>query len=130
MKKKWLLMILPVAVIVLECLPYGAVLNFAGPEGETFRETYSYFSLVPFGYANFGPLLTALLTCAAAVLLGVCLLRKKAGMAPTVLTLFLLAAACSLGPLILGLRNYSWVGGLISGALAAESFLIFRSFRK
>ena len=44
--------ILPVITIVLEILPYGAVCNFANPEGEVLRETFSNFDLTPFGYAN------------------------------------------------------------------------------
>ena len=56
--------------VVLELLPWGAVCVFAGapgsPEGRV-RETYSYFDPLPFGYANLGPLMTAVLSC---VLLG------------------------------------------------------------
>ena len=64
MKKKWcLLFIFPLAALILELLPYGAVLRFARPDGaEPFRQTFSYFNLTPFGYANFGPFLTAVLT--------------------------------------------------------------------
>lgn len=62
--KKLLLVSFPIIAFVLELLPYGVVLNFANPEGEPWRRTYSYFSLTPFGYANFGPFITAILTCA------------------------------------------------------------------
>ena len=66
-----LLIVLPIATILLELLPYGVALNFGLPSetGEIswFRETYSYFSLMPYGYGVFGPLLAAVLTCFAAV---------------------------------------------------------------
>ncbi len=68
------------AALILELTPYGAVLVFAdGPEN-TIRQTFSYFDLTPFGYANFFPLLTAMLTSAIAVLAVICTIaeiRKK-----------------------------------------------------
>lgn len=53
------------AAIVLEALPDSAVLVF-GTESGSVREGYSYFDTLPFGYADVWPLLTAILTCAAA----------------------------------------------------------------
>ena len=64
--RKILCIIIPLLALVLELLPYGAVLNFASEPGSNaryVRQVYSYFSLVPFGYANFGPLVTAIITC-------------------------------------------------------------------
>lgn len=70
--KSWLLLLLSLATIVLMLLPYGAVLEFGfmGESGqvEYARHTYSYFSLTPFEYADFGPLLSPVLTCVLAVL--------------------------------------------------------------
>ena len=69
MKKRLLYLILPIVTLILEILPYGAVCNFMRPattEGlppGRFRELYSYFDLTPFGYANFAPLITAVITC-------------------------------------------------------------------
>ena len=60
-KYKITLLVSVIVSIVLEALPYGAVCNFATPE-KTIRQTFSYFSLTPFGYANFGPFITACLT--------------------------------------------------------------------
>ncbi len=55
---------------ILEILPIGAVMVFAtGPTERTVR-TYSYFSLLPVGYANVTPMLTGILTVAI-ILLGV-----------------------------------------------------------
>ncbi len=54
--------------LALELTPYGAVLRFGRPAEDGsigfFRETYSYFSLLPVGYGNFFPFLTGLLTAA------------------------------------------------------------------
>ena len=63
MKKKIILLCILIAALVLEALPNGVVIYFANPEGDPFRETYSYFSLTPYGYANIFPLITAVMTC-------------------------------------------------------------------
>lgn len=49
MKKRFLYLIFPAVALILEILPFGAVCNFANPDGEPWRETFSYFSLTPFG---------------------------------------------------------------------------------
>ena len=64
MKKKMIMLCIITATLILEILPYGAVCNFANTDGGPWRQTFSYFSLVPFGYANFAPFIVALLTCA------------------------------------------------------------------
>ncbi len=51
--KKISLIVLPVLTILLEALPLGAVCIFAPSPTERITETFSYFSLIPFGYANF-----------------------------------------------------------------------------
>ncbi|MBQ8880024.1 MAG: hypothetical protein IJY69_04200 [Clostridia bacterium] len=62
MKKRGRFLILPFFTLILEALPYGAVMYFANMGGKSIRSTYSYFDLPPFGYANFSPLLTAVIT--------------------------------------------------------------------
>lgn len=56
--------------LVLEMLPIGAVMVFATSSTERTIEVYSYFSMLPVGYANFAPLLTGILTILI-ILLGV-----------------------------------------------------------
>ena len=62
MKNKFIMLFTTFVALILEILPYGAVCNFANPDGEPWRYTYSYFDLTPFGYANFAPFIVALLT--------------------------------------------------------------------
>lgn len=64
------------AALVLEALPNGVILIFASGPNERITETFSYFSMTPFGYANFFPLPTALLTVAVIVLCIVSLLKS------------------------------------------------------
>ncbi len=106
-----------IVTLVFEILPYGAVCNFATPE-KTIRKTFSYFDLLPYGYANVAPLITAILTC---VLIVLCLIsffktiNKAATKAVTVLSL--ITAIISLAPLLYGIHYFSVVGAIISTLL-------------
>ena len=107
MKKlgKVLPVLLPVVALFLESLPYGAVLIFKDFPDGTIRTTYSYFSPTPWGYANFPPGITALLTC---VLL---------------MAAILAAAVISPMQLLYNINNFSVTGCLITVTLAAECVL-------
>lgn len=122
MKKRLALLIAYVIAVVLELLPFGAVCNFATPE-RTIRETFSYFDLVPFGYANFGPFLTAILTCVLLLLSLIYLFKEKNGLKKAITVLSLIAVVTSLMPLLFGISYFSVVGGLISLVLLAAFFL-------
>ncbi len=126
MKKKHLpYLILPLVTLILEILPYGAVCNFADPEGGAIRMTYSYFSLTPFGYANFAPFLTALATGALLVLLlGSCFAEKK-NLMRTASATNAIAFVLSVCPLLLGVRYYSIIGALITLLLGVQLVLLF-----
>lgn len=92
--------------VVLEALPYGVVLNFANPEGEPFRELFSYFDMTPFGYANFGPMLTAIGTVAAAVLYLAAAIFRRRGLVLAGAVASVCAVMTSLMPLMFGLDSY------------------------
>lgn len=74
-----------IAAIVIEALPYSYVMTFAAPPGEEpFYDFYSYFDLLPMGYGICFPLLTAISSCVAAILVTVLLInliiqRRKNG---------------------------------------------------
>ena len=126
MKKRLLYLILPIVTLILELLPYGAVCNFANPEGRPWRETYSYFSMMPFGYANFAPLLTALLTCAILILLILYCFIGKRGLAKAISIVLCICSGISLAPLLFGLHFFSVVGALITLTLTAQLLFFFR----
>jgi len=119
MKKKYLMLILTVAALILELLPYGAVLSFANPEGESFRRTFSYFSLTPFGYASFGPLLTALMTSALLVLSTVYCFKSTVKMLKIIKIVAFLGVIFSISPFFMGARYFLLTGVLISVCLLA-----------
>jgi len=54
--------------LALEILPNGAALTFAPKPDTRIVKTYSYFSNIPFGYAHFSPLITAILTVVIIIL--------------------------------------------------------------
>lgn len=118
MKKKIILLCTSLAALILEILPYGAVLNFGNPEGEPFRATYSYFDLTPYGYANFGPLITAILTCVLLVIIILSLLLKK-DWSKSISIISAIAAVISLTPLLFGIESFSFVGAMISACIIA-----------
>lgn len=119
--KKIRLLILPIITIILQILPCGAVLVFAPSPTERVRETFSYFNLTPFGYANFAPFITALLTCIILVFALISIKLEK--MRKAVFWLSLAAAIISLLPLVFGIDYYSVVGGIITITLAIESVM-------
>jgi len=133
MKKRLTYLIIPLITLILEILPYGAVCNFARPATDGsighFREHYSYFDLTPFGYANFAPLITALFTCIALILLLIYCFTGRIGAAKAAKTILCIAAVISFGPLMLGFRFYSVVGGLISLSLIAGFVILAGSLK-
>ena len=130
MKKRLLYLILPSVTLILEILPYGAVCNFANPEGEPWRKTFSYFDLTPFGYANFTPLLTAIITCLIFVLLVIYYIKGNVRTAIRAKNILCVAVVMSLGPLVFGITYFSFVAGLITLSLVAELLLLQFSVKK
>lgn len=126
-KSKVICLAIVVAVLILEILPFGAALNFMGdPEANiTVRYTYSYFDLTPFGYANFGPLLTAILTCVLTILI-IIYANGKAKLQAPITTVSVIATLTSLMPLLYGLRYFTFVGLLITVGLGSVAILNFK----
>ena len=124
MKKKMITLALLLSALILEILPYGAVCNFANPEGEPWRKTYSYFSLTPYGYANFGPFITAILTCVLLIIIILSILLKK-DWSKSISIISAIATLTSLAPLMFGISSFSLVGAMISVCILA-TFVISR----
>ncbi len=102
MRKKILLIVLPILAVVLETLPTGTVMYFGNPDGEPFRQTFSYFDPIHWGYADFVPNLTALLTCVLLVLATVNAVKGTRRVTKAMAILAILAATLSLFVLIVG----------------------------
>jgi len=65
------------ASIVLMALPFGVRMSFAAPGGFPHVFHRSYFSGLPIGYANWFPILTAVLSIAVIIMLFVGVIRNK-----------------------------------------------------
>ena len=127
MKKRLVYLILPVITLILEIIPYGAVLYFGvgtGNGGTTVRELFSYFDLIPFGYANFAPMITGIFTCIAVLFLIRYWISGKKKVAIIARKLFLVTAVINLCPIFYGVRYLSFVGILVSVSLVAEAGLL------
>lgn len=129
-KKKIAMTVLSILTLILEILPYGAVCVFSDGVTE-YRETYSYFDLRPFGYANFSPLITAVLSCVILVLCIILCFRKSKKLNKALATLSGLAAVISFVPFLMGLgfRFYGVCAAAIT-ALLAVIFILALSVKK
>lgn len=123
--KKSLFVVLPLVALILELLPNGVVLNFANPEGEPWRRTYSYFSMMPFGYANFGPLITAILTCVMLILVIFYLFKPHKGLNTAITNVAGFATVASLLPLMFGFDYITVIGVIITLLLAGTFGICF-----
>lgn len=89
--------------LVLEVLPIGVVLVFATSPTKQTIEVYSYFSLLPVGYANFTPLLTGILTILIILLGAIALFRfdRAASIRKTIFVCSIISLLFSIVPLFL-----------------------------
>ena len=117
MKKKLAMLSVSAVTLILEALPYGAVCNFMTDCGGSIRRTYSYFDLTPFGYANFAPLITAVLSCAVCVLCLVRIWKDGPALRKAVSGLATLSAVTSLLPLALGLAYMTVTSFLVTASI-------------
>lgn len=124
MKKRLLYLLLPIITLILEILPYGAVCIFASSPTEQVKKTFSYFDLTPFGYANFAPFFTAIITCLIFVMLLVFCIKGNVRTAIKAKNILYVAVVMSLGPLVFGIAYYSLIAVLITLSLVAELLLL------
>lgn len=129
MKQRIKYLILPIITLILEILPYGVVLNFARPSqnGEIgyFKEYYSYFDLMSWGYGNVFPMLTACLTCVILGLLVHYCVKGSLGKVISIKAILGLAAFFSIFPMVLmGIKYITLVGVLVTITLIAELLLL------
>ena len=123
-KSRILILILPIVILILEALPWGVVLNFAVDGGGVVRRTYSCFSIKPFGYANFGPFVTAVLSCGLMLTALLYCFTGKAKFGGMTKDLSMIAFVSSFMPLVLGIRYYTWVNAAVGACLLGQWFYL------
>lgn len=121
------------AALISEILPVGAVLVFAPNADTRVRETFSYFSLTPFGYGNFFYLAAAWLTVFTLATSIFCLISKRGflRLSSGVFAATVTAFVCSvLAVALSGFANFSPVGLSISTLLAFSGIYQFFAGRE
>lgn len=112
--------------LVLEMLPIGAVMVFATSSTERTIEVYSYFSMLPVGYANFAPLLTGILTILIILLGVIALFRfdKAASIRRTIFVCSIISLLFSIVPVFLfGTVGMTAASYAVSCAILLSNFL-------
>lgn len=123
MKKKLLRgcrILLPVAAALLSAMPNVVKMNWMG--GTASYE--SAFSMIPVGYAVWGPFLAAMGAVVLTVLSVVTAIRKNRGLENAMFVISILGALCGLSAAIFG--NLTALGALISLLLALEGVVVRR----
>ena len=115
-KKSFILLAITISILILELLPYGAVLEFAHMSPELtlgyYEEHFSYFDPMVYGHGHFGPLLTAVLTCMLAVITVIAVFFENRAVRIALRVVSVLTLLFSLTPMLTGC--YSPVGMVIS----------------
>ena len=118
-KRSFFLLAITILTLILELLPYGAVLEFAHMSPELtlsyYEQHFSYFDPSVYGYGLFGPLLTAVSTCILAVFAVVAVFLEGRAVRIALRLASLLTLLFSLTPMLTGC--YSPVGMAISALL-------------
>ncbi len=127
--KKVFSFVFALSALVLEILPWGAVCNFANPEGKVFRETFSYFSMIPYGNGNFFPLMTAILTAFLVLSLLFSLIKNGEKAENSAFFLSFAASILSICPILYGIRFYSIAGLGITILLFLSALLLWKKDR-
>lgn len=116
------------AALVLEALPNGVVMQWAVPPGESPKYTmYSYFALTPFGYGNFPPLITAVMTVVVTIFTVIVMLSGKRFVKPrnALFVCIIVTAVISACTFLYGFRYVTTIGVLITLLLMISA--IFRA---
>ena len=115
--------------LALELLPNGILMLFANPEGPHHKTYCSYFDLLPFGYANFAPLLTAVCTCIALIFAVICIIKPKRKLLLTFSIFSCLAFVLSLF-ITLSFYRATVINPLVSAALLISSIISILLLKK
>lgn len=116
------------AAIILEIQPNGVIMRWWAPPDVELRPTYySYFDMLPFGYAVFSPFITAMLTVAVAIFTVVVMLLGKRFTKPrnALFVCIIVTVAVSVCAFVFSFRNTTIISLLITLALVISA--IFRA---
>ena len=93
----------PAAAVIVEALPWSAVLKFGGPSPETAKtEVYSSFDPLVFGNGNVAPMICAVLSVLLLVISVAAVISKKRALGDIGMILSALTFVESLAPVFTG----------------------------
>ena len=105
-KRPFVLLGITVTILILELLPYGAVLEFAHVSPDLtlgyYEQHFSYFDPMVYGYGHIGPLITAVSTCILAVFAVVAVFLEGRAVRIALRVASLLTLLFSLTPMLTG----------------------------
>ncbi|CDX04618.1 hypothetical protein [Desulfitobacterium hafniense] len=104
MVKKGISICCMLVAIILMATPYGIAMTFAPGPTELVTRYFSYFSLMPFGYGNWLPIITALLSIVVVFLLLLGIRKANTGKAVRVCLVVCIIAS------VLSWKSISQVG--------------------
>lgn len=116
------------AAIILEIQPNGVVMRWAAPPGkESWSTLHAYFDMLPFGYGQFSPFITALLTVAVTIFSIVVMLLEKRFTKPrnALFVCIIVTTVMSVCAIVFSFGNFTLTSVLITLALAISA--VFRA---
>ena len=129
MKKNFfILLALTFLTVIFEILPFGVRLYFAHPDGDPILETFSYWSITPYGYATFSQFPASILTIAIFILAAVGFFMEKRTLLLVYAIVSAVAALLSFVPYFDG--SFTWVSFFISILLCGATAYGFYSYKK
>ncbi|MBP3570655.1 MAG: hypothetical protein J6M42_01720 [Clostridia bacterium] len=112
-------------ILILEIIPYGAILEFAHMSPDLtlsyYEQHFSYFDPMVYGHGHFGPLITAVLTCMLAVITVITVFFENRAVRIALRVVSVLTLLFSLTPMLTGC--YSPVGMAISALLVVTCII-------
>ena len=136
MKKKLLVFIACACILsalIMELLPSGVAMNFAVRDGEeSIVRMYPYFSDLPYGYANFSPLLIGILTCVCIILCAASFLRgiKRTWVRGLPIPVAVICSICvllSFLQLVMRTDSFTPIGAVITVLMLAAAVCSYKS---
>ena len=124
-KRPFVLLAITVMILILEIIPYGAVLEFAHMSPDLtlsyYEQHFSYFDPMVYGHGHFGPLITAVLSCMLAGIAVITIFFENRAVRIALRVVSVLTLLFSLTPVLTGC--YSPVGMAISALLVVTCII-------
>ncbi len=110
-------------LFIIETLPYGVKMMFKNDIGQVFKHTFSYFSIIPLKYSNFGHLLTGLITIVLLIVSIIYMFKDTEKILKLIHNLSFIASITSVISFSFGIRTISIINLIVTISLIIISRL-------